>query len=260
MVHGDAAFAGQGITAETLNYAELDGYTVGGTIHVIVNNLIGFTTIAREAHSSRFAAQLARRQPVPIFHVNGEDIDAVVRVARMAAEYRYTFGTRRGGRFDRLPPAWAQRSGRSDDHAAAACTRRSRRIGRCVRSMPSRLAPKSHRARGGDQRRTRGRAESRARRLRRNRRCANCRRTGTTISAGAINAEYEVQTGIAREELAELTRAADDVSRGISHPSEGQEAAGTARGDGHGQKAARLRNGGSAGLWESAASREFRCA
>lgn len=93
LVHGDAAFAGQGITAETLNYADLGGYTVGGTIHVIVNNLLGFTTNAREEHSSRFSAQLARRQAIPIFHVNGEDVDAVLRVARMAAEYRYQFGT-----------------------------------------------------------------------------------------------------------------------------------------------------------------------
>jgi 2-oxoglutarate dehydrogenase E1 component len=93
LVHGDAAFAGQGITAETLNYADLGGYTVGGTVHVIVNNLLGFTTPAREEHSSRFSAQLARRQAIPIFHVNGEDVDAVVRIARLAAEYRYTFGS-----------------------------------------------------------------------------------------------------------------------------------------------------------------------
>ena len=93
LVHGDGAFAGQGVWAETLNYADLKGYTVGGTIHVIVNNLIGFTTTPGELHSSRFAADLARRQSVPIFHVNSEDVDAVVRVAHMAAEYRYTFGS-----------------------------------------------------------------------------------------------------------------------------------------------------------------------
>ncbi len=93
LVHGDGAFAGQGILAETLNYAELPGYTTGGTIHVIVNNLLGFTTSHNELHSSRFAAQIARRQNIPIFHVNGEDVDAVVRVGRMAVEYRYTFGT-----------------------------------------------------------------------------------------------------------------------------------------------------------------------
>jgi 2-oxoglutarate dehydrogenase E1 component len=93
LVHGDAAFAGQGITAETLNYADLSGYTVGGTIHIIVNNLIGFTTNDREEHSSRFSAQLGRRQDVPIFHVNAEDVDAVIRIARIATEYRYKFGT-----------------------------------------------------------------------------------------------------------------------------------------------------------------------
>ncbi len=93
LVHGDAAFAGQGILAETLNYADLKGYTVGGTIHVIVNNLLGFTTRCEEEHSSRFAAQIARRQSIPIFHVNAEDVDAVLRVARIATEYRYRFGT-----------------------------------------------------------------------------------------------------------------------------------------------------------------------
>jgi 2-oxoglutarate dehydrogenase E1 component len=93
LVHGDAAFAGQGIVAETLNFADLPGYTVGGTVHIIANNLIGFTTVPRESHSSRFAAQLARRQSIPIFHVNGEDVDAVIRVGRIALEYRYAFGT-----------------------------------------------------------------------------------------------------------------------------------------------------------------------
>ena len=93
LVHGDAAFAGQGILAETMNYADLPGYTVGGTIHVVVNNLLGFTTSYFEEHSTRFAACIARRQSIPIFHVNGEDVDAVVRVARLAVDYRYQFGT-----------------------------------------------------------------------------------------------------------------------------------------------------------------------
>jgi 2-oxoglutarate dehydrogenase E1 component len=93
LIHGDAAFAGQGILAETMNYADLPGYTVGGTIHVVVNNLLGFTTSYLEEHSTRFAACIARRQSIPIFHVNGEDVDAVVRVARLATEYRYRFGT-----------------------------------------------------------------------------------------------------------------------------------------------------------------------
>ena len=91
IMHGDSAFAGQGITAETLNLANLRGYTVGGTVHVIVNNLIGFTTNPQDAYSGRFSSDLAKRLPIPIFHVNGEDADAVVRVGRMALEYRYRF-------------------------------------------------------------------------------------------------------------------------------------------------------------------------
>ncbi len=93
LLHGDAAFAGQGIVAETLNFAGLHGFSVGGTMHVIVNNLIGFTTNPAELHASRFAADLGKRLPIPIFHVNGEDLAAVVKVARMALEYRYQFGS-----------------------------------------------------------------------------------------------------------------------------------------------------------------------
>jgi 2-oxoglutarate dehydrogenase E1 component len=93
IMHGDAAFAGQGIWAETLNFSGLKGYSVGGAIHVIVNNLIGFTTNPRELHTSRFSSDLAKRQPIPIFHVNAEDPEAVLRVAQMATEYRYQFGT-----------------------------------------------------------------------------------------------------------------------------------------------------------------------
>src|SRR5499433_3668059 len=93
VMHGDAAFAGQGIFAETLNLADLKAYTVGGTIHIIVNNLIGFTTRPAQEHSSRFAADLANRQNVPIFHVNAEDPDAVVRVGEIAADYRAAFAS-----------------------------------------------------------------------------------------------------------------------------------------------------------------------
>jgi 2-oxoglutarate dehydrogenase E1 component len=93
ILHGDAAFAGQGITAETLNFADLPGYTVGGAVHVVVNNQIGFTTSDRELHSPGFATDLARRLPIPIFHVNGEDLPALARVARLAADFRYDFGT-----------------------------------------------------------------------------------------------------------------------------------------------------------------------
>src|SRR5579863_8076105 len=93
VLHGDAAFAGQGVWAETLNLSDVAAYSVGGTIHVIVNNLLGFTTEPREFQSSRFASSLAKRQAVPIFHVNGEDPDAVVRVGQIALEYRNLFGS-----------------------------------------------------------------------------------------------------------------------------------------------------------------------
>src|SRR5712664_795722 len=93
VMHGDAAFAGQGVWAETLNLADLQAYTVGGTIHIIVNNLIGFTTRPEQEQSSRFASDIAKRQYVPVFHVNGEDPDAVVRVGKLAADYRAQFGS-----------------------------------------------------------------------------------------------------------------------------------------------------------------------
>src|SRR5216683_3277998 len=93
VMHGDAAFAGQGIWSETLNLADLQAYTVGGTIHIIVNNLIGFTTRPEQEQSSRFASDIAKRQYVPVFHVNGEDPEAVVRVGKLAAEYRAQFGS-----------------------------------------------------------------------------------------------------------------------------------------------------------------------
>jgi 2-oxoglutarate dehydrogenase E1 component len=93
IIHGDAAFAGQGIWAETMNLASIEGYSVGGTIQIIVNNLIGFTAGPEESNSTRFSSDLAKRLPVPIFHLNAEDADAVVRVAALAAEYRHTFHT-----------------------------------------------------------------------------------------------------------------------------------------------------------------------
>jgi 2-oxoglutarate dehydrogenase E1 component len=93
VIHGDAAFAGQGIWAETMNLVGVDGFSVGGGIHVIVNNLIGFTAEPHESNSSRFSSDIAKRLAIPIFHVNAEDPEAVVRVAALAVEYRYTFGT-----------------------------------------------------------------------------------------------------------------------------------------------------------------------
>jgi len=90
-IHGDAAFAGQGILAECLVLGALQGYEVGGTIQVIVNNLLGFTAVPEESNASRFATDIAKRLPVPIFHVNAEDADAAIRVATIAAEYRHRY-------------------------------------------------------------------------------------------------------------------------------------------------------------------------
>ena len=97
------------------------GYSVGGAVHVVANNLIGFTTrAARPTARRRYATDVAKRLPIPIFHVNGEDPTAVVRVARIAIEYRYAFAQRRRRRPHRLPALRPQRGGRSDHHAAAA--------------------------------------------------------------------------------------------------------------------------------------------
>ena len=93
IIHGDAAYAGQGIWAETLDLATISGYDVGGTIQVVVNNLLGFTAEPQESNSSRYSTDLSKRLPIPIFHVNAEDPDAVVRVAEIAAKYRSKFAS-----------------------------------------------------------------------------------------------------------------------------------------------------------------------
>jgi 2-oxoglutarate dehydrogenase E1 component len=93
LIHGDAAFAGQGIWAETLSLGTISGFSVGGSIQIIVNNLIGFTADPDECYPSRYSSDIGKRLPIPIFHVNAEDADAVVRVAALAVDYRYTFHT-----------------------------------------------------------------------------------------------------------------------------------------------------------------------
>src|ERR1700756_910419 len=203
VMHGDAAFAGQGIWAETLNFADLRAYTVGGTIHIIVNNLIGFTTRPVQEHSSRFASDLAKRQSVPIFHVNSEDPDAVVRVGQIAAEYRATFasdvvvdliGYRRHGHsevddptitqprlYERIKnhaPLWkiyAERTGIDATQVSEAIRKeyeeeqsKARALKKIphLRKLPDYWAPYSH---------------------------------------GRYKPEYEVDTGLTREKLAEIT-------------------------------------------------------
>ncbi|HEX7077252.1 MAG TPA: 2-oxoglutarate dehydrogenase E1 component [Candidatus Eisenbacteria bacterium] len=117
LIHGDAAFAGEGIVQETLNLSGLPGYETGGTLHIVVNNQIGFTTLPSDGRSTPYASDVARMLQIPIFHVNGEEPEAVVRAVRLAMEFRRRFrrdvvldlyGYRRHGHNEGDEPAFTQ--------------------------------------------------------------------------------------------------------------------------------------------------------
>lgn len=92
LIHGDAAFSGQGIVPETLNLSQLEGFGTGGTVHIVINNQIGFTTLPEDARSTRYSTDIAKMLMVPIFHVHGEDPEAAVHVMKLASDYRAQFG------------------------------------------------------------------------------------------------------------------------------------------------------------------------
>jgi 2-oxoglutarate dehydrogenase E1 component len=117
LIHGDAAFAAEGVVAETLNLARLEGYSTGGTLHVIANNQVGFTTEPRESRSTRYSSDLAKGYDIPVFHVNADDPEACLATVRLAMAYRARFhddvvidliGYRRHGHNEGDEPAYTQ--------------------------------------------------------------------------------------------------------------------------------------------------------
>ena len=93
LIHGDAAMAGQGVVAETFAMSQLRGFRTGGTIHFVINNQIGFTTVPHYGRSAPYCTEIAKIIQAPIFHVNGDDVESVVHVCRLAVEFRNKFKT-----------------------------------------------------------------------------------------------------------------------------------------------------------------------
>ena len=156
LIHGDAAFPGQGIVAETLNLSRLDGYDTGGTIHIIANNQLGFTATPDESYSTSYASGLARGFKIPIVHVNADDPAACLEAARLAWEYRARFrrdflidliGYRRHGHNEGDEPAFTQplmyRKISAASHRARAVRADAHRAGHADRLNQSRGSSRS---------------------------------------------------------------------------------------------------------------------
>jgi 2-oxoglutarate dehydrogenase E1 component len=204
VIHGDAAFAGQGIWAETMNLASIEGFSVGGSIQIIVNNLIGFTAEPDESNSTRFSSDLAKRLPVPIFHVNAEDADAVVRVAALAAEYRHTFhsdvvidliGYRRHGHSEVDDPTITQplRYNRIKSHAPLYeiyAKKTGADISARVKELQAEFAE----------------AQKQATTMQKIPVLAQLPEYWSPYKGGPHKAEYEVETGLTRDEIVSLSQ------------------------------------------------------
>ncbi len=204
LIHGDAAFAGQGITAETLNLSGIAGYSVGGTVHVLANNLIGFTAETAETSSFRFASDAAKRLPIPVFHVNAEDPEAVLRIAALAIEYRYEFGTdvvvdligyRRHGHSEVDDPTITQprRYARIKDHPPLS-ELYAKRLGADVAAETRAIQEEFTEA------------QRAAHEIQQTATLATLPEYWSSYAGGRYKAEYERETGLAREEVARLGR------------------------------------------------------
>jgi 2-oxoglutarate dehydrogenase E1 component len=217
VMHGDAAFAGQGIWAETLNFSGIKGYSVGGAVHIIVNNLIGFTANPEELHASRYASDVAKRLPIPIFHVNAEDPEAVVRVGRMAVEYRYTFGSdvivdligyRRHGHSEVDDPTVTQPLlYRKIEAFPRTWENYAKRIGTDASSIAERVRAELTEA------------QKKATTYKKKPVMAQLPDYWSAYEGGAYKAEYEVATGIAREQVESLAQKLTETPQGFAvHP------------------------------------------
>ena len=241
IMHGDAAFAGQGILAECLVLGALPGFEVGGTIHVIVNNLLGFTAVPEESNASRFASDIAKRLPIPIFHVNAEDPDAVIRVATIAAEFRHRFhsdvvvdliGYRRHGHSEVDDPTVTQprRYAAIKDHPPL-YKLYAQRIG---------VDPEPEVSRVHDEFLESQKAATRARQKPK---LATLPAYWSKYHGGALKPEDEVDTGLPARRVAELVRLTTAVPPGFHIHPKVQEAVRPAPGNGRRHARLRLRHG-----------------